>query len=74
MVISAVNGEKIPSNVVLTGVNKVAASVTRVVLLECPTPPTGLAQHNVIYKAVYNDGIFAPNVPAGCTPYELGAD
>jgi hypothetical protein len=69
--IRAVNGKPIPSNVVLTGVNKVAQSVTRVVLLECPTPPPGLSQHNVIYKAVYNDGIFAPKVPDGCTPYEL---
>jgi hypothetical protein len=71
MTIPAINGQRIPSNVVLTGANKVVSSVTRVVLLECPTPPAGLAQHNVIYKAVYNDGVFAPNVPAGCTAYEL---
>jgi hypothetical protein len=72
MVVNAINGKRIPSNVVLTHANKVAASVTAVVLLECPTPPAGLAQHNVIYKAVYNDGIFAPKTPDGCTPYALG--
>lgn len=74
MVINAINGKRIPANVVLTNGNKVATSVTAVVLLECPTPPPGFAAHNVIYKAVYNDGVFAPNVPAGCTPYELGGN
>jgi hypothetical protein len=71
MTISAINGKRIPANVVLTGANKVASSVTEVVLLECPTPPAGLSQHNVIYKAVYNDGVFAPRIPAGCTTYSL---
>src|SRR5262245_51502887 len=57
MMIVAVNGVRIPSNVVVTGGNRVAG--VSVVLLECPSPPPGLSEHNVIYRGVHNDGIFA---------------
>jgi hypothetical protein len=69
MIVSAVNGVPIPSNVAVTGGNGNAG--VSVALLECPDPPPGLSPHNVIYRGVNNDGIFASETPEGCTPYLL---